>query len=147
MRLRILRQTSLYRNFEASDVVFLTELVLYGQFLQIPEYLFFRRFHPQASSHNTSAEQQQEFYDPGTKGRIFLREWRHLFEHLRSIKRAPLAFTDKIYLLVEVLRLARWKQKQLIEEVANATKILAQRFALYSREKLRKPLIYLGAKA
>lgn len=117
IRSKVLRKTTLFGNYIASDMVFLAELSLYGQFWEIPEYLFFRRFHPQASSSFTTLEQDQEFYDPETKGQVFLREWKHTFEHLRVIKRAPLNFTEKLLLDIEVLKLACWARKRLIKEL------------------------------
>ncbi len=130
LRSRLLRKTSLLGDYIESDVVFFAELTLYGQFFEIPEYLFFRRFHSQASSSITSIEKLQEFYNPESKGKFLLREWKHLFEHLRSIKRAPLDFTEKIDLAVEVMRMARWSQKKLQTELISALKTLLNNLSI-----------------
>ncbi|OLD57057.1 MAG: hypothetical protein AUI54_04160 [Acidobacteria bacterium 13_1_40CM_2_56_5] len=45
MRSDVLRHTSLFGNFAASDLVLIAELALYGEFREIPQDLFFRRMH------------------------------------------------------------------------------------------------------
>lgn len=136
IRSSILRRTKLFGNYIASDIVFLAELALHGQFFEISEYLFFRRFHPRASSSITTLEKVQEFYDPKSVGQIFLREWRHLFEYLRVIQRASLDLTEKIALDFQVLKMARWKRKQLVAEFTNALQILAYRLVSACKKRL-----------
>src|SRR3989441_5670759 len=46
MRADVLKRTGLLGDFLSSDVVFTAELSLYGTFWEVPEYLFYRRFHP-----------------------------------------------------------------------------------------------------
>src|SRR2546422_1349203 len=46
MRADLLKQTRLFGDFLAADVVFLAELSLYGAFWEVPEFLFYRRFPP-----------------------------------------------------------------------------------------------------
>jgi glycosyltransferase involved in cell wall biosynthesis len=120
IRSRILRKTSLIGNYPGSDIVLFAELALHGQFFEIPEYLFFRRFHSQASSSLTSSEKAQEFMDPKSVGRFCFTEWRHLLEYARAIQRAPLDLTEKVVLDFEVLRMANWRRRQLLGELANA---------------------------
>lgn len=116
-----LRKTRLMGNFGGSDIVFVAELSLYGQFNEIPEYLFFRRIHEQAFSYECSIEKQREFYTPKKKSGagLVLRTWRHLYEHTRSISRAPVNVVEKIHLLFHILRLAWWRKAQLISEVTS----------------------------
>jgi hypothetical protein len=85
MRSSALKRTRLLRNYPGSDVVFLGELTMYGQFFEIPEYLFYRRFHPEASSSITSWEEKQKFYDPKRKGKTFLHLWRDQIEYFFSV--------------------------------------------------------------
>jgi len=49
----------------AADINLIAELTLYGRFYEIPEFLFSRRMHPQASSWDRrDAERQRKFWDP-----------------------------------------------------------------------------------
>jgi glycosyltransferase involved in cell wall biosynthesis len=118
MRSIALGQTSLLRNYPGSDVVLLGELTLYGQFFEIPDFLFYRRFHSQASSSITNDEDRQEFYDPATRGNISLNLWRTQFEYFVSVVRAPLKFYEKILILCMLLRLAVSMRQELSKELS-----------------------------
>lgn len=121
IRSRTLWKSSLIGNYPGSDIVLFAELALHGQFCEIPEYLFFRRFHPQASSRLASPRKIQEFMDPKSASRFCFTEWRHLREYIRAIQRAPLHLTEKVVLDFEVLKMANWRRRQLLGEL---TKVL-----------------------
>lgn len=120
IRSSILRNTSLIGSYIASDRVLLTELALYGQFYELPDHLFFRRQHPQASSSNRSIESVQEFFDPKTKGKICLYNWQHVFQHLATIKRAPLQPVEKAQLVWIILYRAIAGRRRLGREIWRA---------------------------
>jgi glycosyltransferase involved in cell wall biosynthesis len=96
MRSSVLRRTRLIGNYVGSDKCLLAELSLLGQFREIPEYLFFRREHPGASSAHKDNASQLEFFDPRLAGRVTMPKWRHFWEHFRSIKRAPVKRSQKV---------------------------------------------------
>lgn len=118
MRSDALRKTSVMGTFPGSDIVVTAELSLYGKFRELDQRLFFRRIHPDAFSYECSTEKQQEFYNPGTEKRLLpLYTWRHLYEYLRSINRAPISVNEKRKLVAHVFRMMRWKRKTLFEEL------------------------------
>lgn len=123
MRADVLRRTGLLGDFLAADMVFLPELSLYGTFWEIPEYLFYRRFHAAASSAMDRA-QVKVFYDPSKPGRIALRKWRHLKEYLRAVERAPLDAAEKLRLRLYVARIAIGSRSELAGELFSATRQL-----------------------
>ena len=45
IRISYLRQTHLLRTHVGSDINLLAELALYGKFVELPDRLFYRRFH------------------------------------------------------------------------------------------------------
>jgi glycosyltransferase involved in cell wall biosynthesis len=112
-----LRQTSLIRNYPGSDVVMLGELTLYGQFFEIPEFMFYRRFHPQASSSINCNEDRQAFYDPKTRGKLALNLWRDQLEYFFSILHAPLKPFEKVQILYLLLRFSIGMRQDLIREL------------------------------
>ena len=128
IRSDILRRTSLIGNYIASDRVLLVELSLCGQFCEIPERLFFRRHHPRASSSNKTLHAQQEFFDPKTKGRPFMRCWKHLFRYLAIVRRAPLRTVDKVDALFHVLVIAVAWRRGLDTEPFKVVRQIAARF-------------------
>ncbi len=113
-----LKKTSIMGTFTGSDVVVMAEMSLYGKFFELPDRLFFRRIHPGAYSYDCSSAKQQEFYSPGKMQRSLLfYRWRHLLEHYRSIRRAPIESAEKRSLLRFLLKTARWQRRELIEEL------------------------------
>lgn len=99
MRSDKLRQTGLMGKYPGADVVLIQELTLYGKFVEISTTHFYRRKHERAFSSIKSIKEQQEFFDPKTKGKLFLYLWRHYSQHLVSIQRSPLAVSQKMRLV------------------------------------------------
>jgi glycosyltransferase involved in cell wall biosynthesis len=121
MRADTLRRTGLFRGFPQGDVALVAELALYGTFCEIPEFLFFRRFHPGAlSSRQGDVAATQEFFDPSTKGRIVMTQWRLLGTHTRSVMRAPLGLAEKARLGRFLARTAVWRRNELARELVEA---------------------------
>ena len=122
MRTEVLRRTAVMGSYSGSDVVLLAEISLYGYFSEVPEYLQFRRYHPGAYSHNVTLDKVREFYAPWKRRSVsfLFRTWRHLFEHVRAIGRAPLPIAERIRLLVYVLRMVWWNRRQLVAELTTA---------------------------
>jgi glycosyltransferase involved in cell wall biosynthesis len=122
IRADVLRRTALLASFGGSDVVLLAELSLYGRFIEVPEPLLFRRWHPEAYSYACSPDKVREFYAPrATRGwRLLLRSWRHLYEHSRAIARAPLGWREKVALAAHVARMAWWNKQRLMSELGMA---------------------------
>jgi glycosyltransferase involved in cell wall biosynthesis len=121
MRADVLKRTGSLGDFLAADEVFLAELSLYGTFWEIPEFLFYRRFHPAASTAMDGA-QLKVFYDPAAPQRIVLRQWRHLGEYLRAVERAPLGGAEKLRLRLYVARIAIGRRGVLARELLNASR-------------------------
>jgi glycosyltransferase involved in cell wall biosynthesis len=94
IRADVLRKMRPLGTFIGSDICFHAQLSLYGKFHEVPEFLFFRRFHADASS-SKSGTQLQDFYNPGRRDRLYLREWRHFVENLSSIARAPIGVAEQ----------------------------------------------------
>ena len=135
MRANVLRHTGLLRNFPGGDIPLVAELTLYGKFWEIPEFLFYRRFHPAASSsYRDDVSRSQEFFDPKTKGRMSLMEWRQLWAHGRSVMQAPLDFAEKMRLGCFLIRLGVRKSDKLARELIGAMRHVIHRLQLRASE-------------
>lgn len=120
IRTDVLRKTCLLGNYSGADVVLVLELSLYGQFLEIAEPLFFRRIHAGAMSSKKNVEADQEFFDPKTKGRAFMRLWRHHFQQELSVLRAPISLSEKGRLSYLVGRSGLASRHELLRELSDA---------------------------
>lgn len=97
MRREVLGRTRLIGKYAGSDRPLLSELSLLGKFYEVPEHLFFYRFHEEQSwGGNKSAQAQQAWYDPRRAGKITFPQWRLLREHVRSIERSPVGLKDRV---------------------------------------------------
>ena len=97
MRTSALRQTRRILAFLGSDYVTLAELALLGEFREIPEVLFLRRFHRGMSRRaNPTLADVAEWFQPGSGNCVILEYWTLLVQHLVSIKCAPLGFRERM---------------------------------------------------
>jgi hypothetical protein len=100
MRTEALRSTRLIGRYWASDVVLLAQLALMGQFREISERLFYRRYHPGTSYRaNDTLEGKATWLDPGNRGRFSnsLFALRLLWEHLSVIRSSQLTPLTRLH--------------------------------------------------
>jgi glycosyltransferase involved in cell wall biosynthesis len=106
MRSHMLRRTSLIGDYIGSDVFLLAELSLRGQLVELPDFLFYRRVHVAASSHDKSRRKQLQFFNPARVTHVVLPDCRRHYQNIRAVMRAPVAIADKSFLLAQLLKLS-----------------------------------------
>src|SRR2546426_3933600 len=92
----VVRRTTLLGSYFGADIVLLAELVLYGAFWEVPEFLFYRRFPQAGHSRVTNINQLKGVLGSPGRGRVYFFTWRHLLEHARPLPRAPPAAPEKL---------------------------------------------------
>ncbi len=116
MRRESLAKTALLESYIASDINLIAELTLYGQFHEIPEYLFSRRMHTEASSWDRSdTEGQKTFWDP-SKRKLVLQTWRSVYAYFSAVARAPLSIKEKKQLFFFLSKIAYWEKAPMASE-------------------------------
>ena len=122
MRREQLAKTALMGDYIASDINLIGELALYGQFHELPYYLFFRRMHPAASSWDRSdSERQNEFWDP-SKSKLLMQTWRSCYEYFRAVGRAPISAREKVPLFYYLFKEINWRKKALGQDLTHLIK-------------------------
>lgn len=124
IRAESLARTGLFAEFVGSDLVLVGELTLHGRFHEIPERLFFRRFHPRASS-ALKGRGLIDYYGPDTGGTSTrsdepLVAWRRLGRTLQGIRRAPIPLREKLRVAAFRLRMAMQERDEMIRQVRAA---------------------------
>ena len=133
IRCSMLKKTSLHGNFIAADINFLAELTLYGKFYELPEYLLYRRFHPDSSSWDRASRARQlEFSDPRRGGSIRLDRWESTKRFFAAVRRCPAPLREKIEMYNYLLRRILWQKGELGRELRCA---LSAKSALLFRKK------------
>ncbi len=121
MRSSAVAQTALMGDgsFPSADINFMAELTLYGKFIELPDYLFCRRWHSGASSWESVAddeEVQKQFWNAGSVD-FTVPTWRQRFADLRSIRTAPIDRREKWALYSFVMGQMYWQKTQLVGEI------------------------------
>ena len=122
-----LASTGLLRHYPGGDIPMIAEMALYGKFYEVPEHLFYRRMHEEASSAMKDVKDVMAFFDPKKKEKIFLRHWVHLGAHYRSVWRAPISFSEKLSLSGYLLKEVRWSHKEYTGELSDAARQFLRR--------------------
>jgi len=117
-RVSMVKCTHLLGEHGGSDINLLAELSLFGKFYEIPERLFFRRFHKDSSSWaRNSKEHQARRYHSAKSARITLTCWHWYRAFFGAVYRAPIKFRDKFALYRYLGRRVRWDRHRLASEL------------------------------
>ena len=100
---------------------------LRGTFRELRDPMLFRRMHAQAASAGQTVAARQEHLDPRTRGRVVMYYWRHAFEHLRGVGRAPLSLGTRVRLAGVVLRSMIQSRDSLGRELVRAVQQIVRR--------------------
>jgi glycosyltransferase involved in cell wall biosynthesis len=127
VRMSALRRTHLLGTHVSSDINLLAELALYGKFHELPERLFFRRFHKDSGSWrrgepglDSAAHDARTYYASGASGRVRypkLRAYRWFFA---AVETSPLPLASKLNLYWFLLRRMKWDGEALRTELQQA---------------------------
>ncbi|HTY57383.1 MAG TPA: glycosyltransferase family 2 protein [Bacteroidota bacterium] len=114
MRRDLLARTMLLGSYHSADKVLLAQMVLLGRFAEVPEYLFYRRYHALGSVHvNRTARAFAAWFDTGRAGHMTFPRWRRLAELLKSIGRSHLSVAQRarctLSLIMFYMKPDKWK--------------------------------------
>jgi glycosyltransferase involved in cell wall biosynthesis len=132
IRTEALLATRIWPNYPSGDYVLLGELCMRGRFVEIPEQLFLRRIHAQASSHLARDRERILPYVTGEVG-FSLPSWYRLRDHLRTVLVSEIGAREKLSLIRLVLRMARWQRDRLRADLAFAMRVAISRVRRFGR--------------
>ncbi len=117
----VLRKTGLIGKYVGSDRVLIAETALYGKQVEIPEYFFYRRDHPEASTAKFNQYDRLAWFDPAQRKKINLKYWKTGKEYSRMIRRTPLPFGIRIACWGIMLRWYFQKRSRLLDDLIITT--------------------------
>jgi glycosyltransferase involved in cell wall biosynthesis len=121
VRMSYLAKTHLLSAHVGSDINLLAELSLYGKFYELPERLYFRRFHRESGSwKRTDTAHQAKHYLGTTSKRERLRTWRSDWRHFTAVGRAPLKLSSKFRIYRYLAKVMFWQRTRLVNELRHA---------------------------
>jgi glycosyltransferase involved in cell wall biosynthesis len=105
IRTDVLKKTSIHGDFPDSDRCVLAELALYGEFHELPEYLFFHREHAQRVTKQFPTRQERMLrLNPDRRWRMIFPHFRQFREYVAAIHRAPLSWGEGFRCYSQMLR-------------------------------------------
>lgn len=122
MRRNALAKTHLMGSgrFPAADTYLMAELVLQGKFAEIPETLFLRRMHHQASSWNRSDEKVQQSFWTGCDHRFLMPTFKQCAALWTAIDRGGFPWAEQWPMRRYVLRRLLWSRRDIVAEAMHA---------------------------
>jgi hypothetical protein len=123
IRRQVLQQVRPMGANLAADRCLLGRLALRGPFIELADFLMYRRTHE--GNRRTHADDQR-FFHPERPDIYRTREWRVLREHIRAIAKAPVWLPTKLRLFG---RLASWVVRQRVDLASEARAVLRRRLA------------------
>jgi len=116
IRTSTLRQTRLLPKYAGGDYPFLGELAVRGKLVEVPEPLFVRRIHSDASSQNTRNPALLTQMWTGTVVRSFP-NWSRSHDHFKTIVNSEMPAAEKFSLLLSLGRSMLFNRRELLSEV------------------------------
>lgn len=98
IRVEPLHRTPLMAKYRDSDRVLMSELTLYGKFVEVPKFMFFRRMDPSSTMILRGAEGIHRHYDPEMRRRMLFQRWKFHRGCLSAVLRTPLPAAEKVCL-------------------------------------------------
>ena len=117
MRSDVLRKTNLIKPYFGSDIVLMAELALCGKFLEIPEFLFFRRVSEKSATHFKTKLEIVRHYYPADGSTMRFPNWKLHLGYLSVAVKAPLDLGDRTRVLLAAVRHMWWAQSRLVSDL------------------------------
>lgn len=125
IRTSALARTHLLGVHVGSDINLLAELTLYGKFYELPERLFFRRFHKDSGSwrrtdpdHDAAAHDARTYYSTAAPP-VRFPKWRARLGFFQAVRCAPLPPATKRRLYRDLIKRTRWNRGPLAKELVD----------------------------
>ena len=128
MRRHLLERTDKHGSFKGGDRILVAEMALLGEFVEIDEFLFFNRDHPDRYTRmprdQGMRQQKNAWLDPTSDEKISLPRWMGFTKYLQAVHRHPLARAEKARCYAAVGQVLfdnrMYVFKQLIREIQKA---------------------------
>jgi len=105
VRTNLLKRTSLLGSYASSDKVLMAEMALLGQFWEVPDRLFLRRYHEGMSRKaNVTAEEIADWFDPNHPRPVPATRTKLYFEYVKAISSGSLGlpYSERVRALREL---------------------------------------------
>lgn len=129
MRRDAVQSTGGLGRFASADLVLIGKLALRGKFIRVPESLFYRRIHKEASWHKVGKfEGFTEWFDPSKTKKIVYPSWRLWGGFVQAPLTAPLPVHERVACSAAAFfDWARRRRRRLVGELVRTVPVIAGR--------------------
>jgi len=121
-RSEVLKNTPLMKLHVAEDINLMAELTLYGKFVEIPEYLFYRRMGSNADRKTMTKEEIFDHYDPNKLDGMYFQRWKINADYFSAAYRSPISINEKLCVYRYLLRVLNWDKRALFNDLLDIFK-------------------------
>jgi hypothetical protein len=104
------------------DPIFLWELVLRGQMVQLAGPGLLRRFHAGSISRVKTAKEMRKWVEPTSKAGMNFPHWTWAYERARALIASPLSTRDRLRIGMFLARATLWERGALARDVIQAAR-------------------------
>ena len=127
IRMSVLGETGLMRSHYASDVTLLAEIALRGKLVELPEYLFFRRFDEESATALQDPVRYRACHFPRPGLAMWFQTWRQCAGYVSAINCRGLTLPQRALGLAYVAKLWHWALPELYADVQEVVATIAAR--------------------
>ena len=133
IRMTVLRHTSLIGPYFSSDVVLLSEIALRSRILEVPEFLFFRRFSEDSATSLQNALRGREYHFPRAGRATFFQKWRRCRAYAAAVRRSELDPRQRLRAFRYVAKLWYWAIPGLYADLKEGASALSRGPSVFRR--------------
>jgi glycosyltransferase involved in cell wall biosynthesis len=127
MRSSVMRQTRLLQDYTDCDRTLLCELALHGRYYELPELLFYKRYHP--ANEYLDWRARMSWFRPDTTGSISFPNFLQFVDMYATVARVPMPWSERALCYLVTARWSLRHSLRMAREVA-----LAGYMGLHRRE-------------
>jgi glycosyltransferase involved in cell wall biosynthesis len=109
-------------NYIGWDPVFVWELALHGQMVELTSHCLLRRFHAGSISRVKTAKEMRKWVEPNSKAGMSFPHWTWAYERMRTLMASPLPIRERLRIGAFLARVTVWNRRSLLRDVTQAAR-------------------------
>jgi hypothetical protein len=122
LRASTLRVMRTQPNYVGWDPVFILELALRGQVVQVAGPVLLRRFHAGSISRVKTVKEMRKWVEPNAKAGMNFPHWTWAYERMRALMACPMSMRDRFRIAALLARATMWEKASLVRDVTQAAR-------------------------
>ncbi len=122
LRVSTLRLMRTGPHYIGWDPIFILELALRGQIVQLEGPVLLRRFHTGSISRVKTAKEMRKWVEPSSKAGMNFPHWTWAYERARALFACPLSTRDRWRIALFLARYTMWQRVALARDVVQAAR-------------------------